>query len=170
MRGSAATAERRDGQDNGQAATYLLHLFQGAVVDARLLKVILRRLDYLLHDLLVHAALVVAVSKPASTLAPDARASTRCATQGILTTTEFDMMATAWYGLSYLVYDLGSVKAGQRRAMVARVQRLEGYGRQAGQATSALEAANRCARSRKLLRGQGRSTDIARPDGRLCTT
>jgi hypothetical protein len=38
------------------------------VVDTRLLKVILRGLDHLLDDLLVHAALVVAVSKPAFTL------------------------------------------------------------------------------------------------------
>jgi hypothetical protein len=45
--------------------------------------------------------------------------------KGILTTTEFDMMATPWYGLSYLVYDVCSVKAAQRLAMVARVQRLE---------------------------------------------
>ena len=44
---------------------------------------------------------------------------------GILTTTEFDMVVTACYGLSYLVYDMGSVKAAQRLAMVARVQRLE---------------------------------------------
>jgi hypothetical protein len=40
------------------------------VVDARLLKVILRRLDYLLDNRLVDAALIVAVSKPAFTLPP----------------------------------------------------------------------------------------------------
>lgn len=46
---------------------------------------------------------MVAVSKPASTLAPSARAHA-CAPRGILTTTEFDMVATAWcWGLSYLV-------------------------------------------------------------------
>lgn len=85
---------RRPGQWPGCSITHLLHLLQSALVDARLLKVVLRRLDHLLHDLLVHAALVVAVSKPASTLPPPARAHA-CAPQGILTTTEFDMVATA---------------------------------------------------------------------------
>jgi hypothetical protein len=75
---------------------------------------------------------VVAVSKPAFALAPWARAHA-CATQGILTTTEFDMVATAWYGLSYLVYGLRSVEAGQELAMAARVQRLGAMG-QASQA------------------------------------
>ena len=60
----------RAGRDGGQVATYLLHLVERAMIDARLLEVILRGLDHLLDDLLVHAALVVAVSKPAFTLPP----------------------------------------------------------------------------------------------------
>jgi len=99
------------------------------VVDARLFEIILRRLDDLLHDGLVHAALVVAVSKPASTLPPLALALVRARTrpQGILTTTEFDMMATAWYGLSYLVYDMGSVEGCTRACDgLLACRRLEG--------------------------------------------
>ena len=61
---------RRAGREGGQVATYLLHLVERAMIDARLLEVILRGLDHLLDDLLVHAALVVAVSKPAFTLPP----------------------------------------------------------------------------------------------------
>jgi hypothetical protein len=40
-------------------ATYLHHLVQRRLVDAKLLKVILRRLDHLLDDLLVDGALLL---------------------------------------------------------------------------------------------------------------
>jgi hypothetical protein len=66
---------RRDGPGSGQVATYLLHLVERTMVDARLFKVVLGRLHDLLHDLLVDVALVVAVSKPAFTLPPLARVS-----------------------------------------------------------------------------------------------
>lgn len=71
-RSGDATKERkaRRLRWRGQVATYLLHLVERRVVDARLLEIILRRLDHLLDDLLVDAALVVAVSKPAFNLPP----------------------------------------------------------------------------------------------------
>ena len=69
-RSGDATKERKARRLRGQVATYLLHLVERRVVDARLLEIILRRLDHLLDDLLVDAALVVAVSKPAFTLPP----------------------------------------------------------------------------------------------------
>jgi hypothetical protein len=61
---------RRAGRTGGQVATYLLHLVECGVINARLLEVILRGRDHLVDDLLVHGALVVAVSKPAFTLPP----------------------------------------------------------------------------------------------------
>jgi hypothetical protein len=114
---------RRNSRESGQVATYLPHLIESTVVNARLLKVILRRLDHLLHDLLVDIALVVAVSKPAFTLPPLARAP------GILTTTVFDMFTNLLVVFSYLVYGIGPGDAAQRLAIVARVQRVGGTAR-----------------------------------------
>jgi hypothetical protein len=77
-----------------QAATYLLHLIERGLVDAHLLKVILRGLDHLVDDLAVDIALDV----------PSALPWPCCwRARGLLTTITFDMAARSPTP-SYLLY------------------------------------------------------------------
>lgn len=116
---------RCDSRIADQAVTYLLHLLQRRLVHAELLKVILRGLNHLVNDLLVHSALGVAVSALAFYLV---RRRLRSA-PGQLTTIVFDMAASLrLFQLSIVCL---ATRAGTaQRLCDCRVRAEDGYRRQ----------------------------------------
>jgi hypothetical protein len=142
-----------------QAATYLLHLIERGLVDAHLLKVILRGLDHLIDDLAVDIALDV----------PSALPWPCCwRARGLLTTITFDM-AARFPTPSYLLYGCNVRRhgAGARLSLARR-----GWERRQASQATALEAAD-CGRARSQGGSRAVGSGLHARDSQtagLCTT